>query len=280
MSYYKVLELSPGASAEQVKQAYRRLAMKWHPDRNKTHGAEEKFKHIKEAYEKLSDPNYVYVAPPPKPTPPPAAKFYRPVVDVVPDANVRLMLSDVYIGKTVRASKKTLCPVCSGTGLKNLYPKGSIGDVVWQNKGHGRFHTIKDEESNTCGRCGGIGEITEFDNLFRIPPGVPNGVVMRLERLNDRGSMVDGTKNIKVYVHPDKEFEYKDGSLYTTFRVTNAQLLEGFSRRVTLPNNRVIECLIPGAMEDGLTVRIPNVGPPDFNSGEPGHLYIKLTRFI
>ena len=55
--YYEVLELDRGATAEQVKANYRRLAMKWHPDRNAGSAeAEERFKSISEAYATLSDP--------------------------------------------------------------------------------------------------------------------------------------------------------------------------------------------------------------------------------
>ena len=53
--YYDVLGVAKTASAEELKKAYRGLALKWHPDRNKTSEAEAKFKEINEAYEILSD---------------------------------------------------------------------------------------------------------------------------------------------------------------------------------------------------------------------------------
>ncbi|MCW8879974.1 MAG: molecular chaperone DnaJ [Kangiellaceae bacterium] len=54
--YYEVLGVSKGASEQEMKKAYRRLAMKYHPDRNPdSQEAEEKFKEAKEAYEILSD---------------------------------------------------------------------------------------------------------------------------------------------------------------------------------------------------------------------------------
>ncbi len=54
--YYEILGISRTATTVEIKKAYRRLAMKYHPDRNKDDSeAEEKFKEVKEAYEVLSD---------------------------------------------------------------------------------------------------------------------------------------------------------------------------------------------------------------------------------
>ncbi len=55
--YYEVLEVERGASAEDIKKSYRKLAVKYHPDKNPgDKAAEEKFKELGEAYEALSDP--------------------------------------------------------------------------------------------------------------------------------------------------------------------------------------------------------------------------------
>jgi|YelNatPaOPRAMG01_1025707.scaffolds.fasta_scaffold50425_3 DnaJ-class molecular chaperone len=54
--YYQILGVDRNASQEEIKAAYRRLAMKYHPDRGGGKEAEEKFKEINEAYQVLSDP--------------------------------------------------------------------------------------------------------------------------------------------------------------------------------------------------------------------------------
>mgnify|MGYP006130578313 CR=1 FL=1 len=53
--YYKILELDSSANWKQVKSAYRRLALKYHPDKNKSPDSESQFKKIKNAYDKLKE---------------------------------------------------------------------------------------------------------------------------------------------------------------------------------------------------------------------------------
>lgn len=53
--YYKILGIQKGANDDEIKKAYRKLALKYHPDKNKSPGAEERFKEVAEAYEVLSD---------------------------------------------------------------------------------------------------------------------------------------------------------------------------------------------------------------------------------
>ncbi|UFX98505.1 molecular chaperone DnaJ [Candidatus Gromoviella agglomerans] len=56
-NYYEILGVSKNASQDEIKKAYRKLAMQYHPDRNSSPGAEDKFKTISNAYETLSNPD-------------------------------------------------------------------------------------------------------------------------------------------------------------------------------------------------------------------------------
>lgn len=61
VDYYKVLEVQRTVSSADIKKAYRKLALKWHPDKNPDdlEEANRRFKEISEAYEVLSDGEYV-----------------------------------------------------------------------------------------------------------------------------------------------------------------------------------------------------------------------------
>ena len=53
--YYAILGIGRQASDDEIKKAYRKMAVKWHPDKNKAPEAEEKFKDVAMAYEVLKD---------------------------------------------------------------------------------------------------------------------------------------------------------------------------------------------------------------------------------
>ena len=118
VNYYDVLGVQPSASRDEIRAAYKQLALRWHPDRNaQDASAEERFKRINEAYQVLSDapkkdaydlkryyhatPQPTYAAPDPEPPPqapsPPRRAYggrprYAPRVTYSPDQELRMKI--------------------------------------------------------------------------------------------------------------------------------------------------------------------------------------------
>jgi len=187
--YYTTLNVPRGAKDEEIKKAYRRLAMKFHPDRNPEDGqAEQRFKEIKEAYEVLSDPEkraqydrfgHAGLRTGPGGAGFGAADFSDIFGDVFSDifgrgrrggrgqvfrgADLRyeldLELEEAVFGDTVTidVTAPAPCEVCRGSGAA----PGSAPETCPTCEGHGQVRMSQGFFSlaQTCPRCRGTGQV-------------------------------------------------------------------------------------------------------------------------
>mgnify|MGYP005856239697 FL=1 len=190
--YYKILELKPGATSTEIKKSYRKLALKYHPDRNPSNAeAEEQFKWISEAYQVLNDPKkrrqydrefFSQHADVLRETKRYEERFfYAPAHDVLGDFfrgffssadgrmqpkrrrgedlryNLKVPFVDAVLGTNIeiQVPYHKECPVCHGTGAKPGC--GAVGCHVC--KGTGKFKTRNGslEFSRICHACKGKG---------------------------------------------------------------------------------------------------------------------------
>ncbi len=187
--YYKTLGVSSDASQEEIKKAFRQLALKYHPDHNPNNKtSEDKFKEINEAYSCLGDPqkraNYDRFGSSDGSS---SAGFgfaagtpfgdifgdifddffggsnrsnkSRPVrgADLRYDLDITLENAAFGVEKTIKVPRFQICDVCNGNGSE----PGSMPETCEQCKGSGHvriqqgFFSI----SRTCGKCNGAGKI-------------------------------------------------------------------------------------------------------------------------
>ncbi|PMP69261.1 MAG: molecular chaperone DnaJ [Thermodesulfobacterium geofontis] len=244
--YYAILGVPRDATQEEIKRAYRRLALKYHPDRNPGNKeAEEKFKEISEAYEVLSDPEKraIYDAYGYSGLKSTGYRGFEDISDIFKafsdifeeffdfsfeekvhtrpkdgaDLSYEIVLDfeDLFQDKKVKLEmeKFEVCEVCKGLGYD---PERGI---------------------KTCEVCKGRGKVTYTEGFFRIS-----------------------------YTCPDCKGK---GTVY----VAHCSNCKGSGK---VWRKKELEVVIPAGIEDGSILRIPREGEPGIFGGKPGDLFLRV----
>jgi molecular chaperone DnaJ len=249
--YYEVLEINRGASEQELKSAYKRLAVRYHPDKNPgDHAAEEKFKEVAEAYAVLSNPEqrarydrYGHAGVSSAGAPNWGAQGFGNIEDIFDlfgigemfggrggasgrrtnaqrgsdlRYDLEISLEEAAQGMTanLRIPRLEACDDCKGTGAQaGTQPEAC---AACAGTGQVRYQQGFFSVARTCGTCRGTGRVVKH------PCNECRGAG-RVER--------------------EKEMEVK----------------------------------IPAGVETGSRVRLPGQGGPGQRGGEPGDLYLRIT---
>jgi molecular chaperone DnaJ len=303
---YCLLGVHPEASAEEIRLAYRRRAMIWHPDRNNRTDAAETFKLIRSAYDVLRDPsrradydrNAVSRAARPS-TPaerPASAAQHEPRAGSAPDVRrrVHITLDEQLRGGRVelQVTRTEYCSVCGGSGSSEV--RASCDNC----RGSGQVHpslgwfplflaaptacTECDGEGVTrpkCVACEGNGTIARKRGHLRleIPAGVPPGGRLRVPGHGRRArrGRVSGDLLITVGIAAHPLFEPDFPHLRCEMPVSVFRALAGgivevptLDRPVTVP--------LPTDLADGTELRVTGHGMLNGATGERGDLLVRL----
>jgi molecular chaperone DnaJ len=248
--YYQILGVSRDSSSEDIKKAYRKLALKYHPDKaGGDKASEEMFKKINEAYETLSDPekrkNYNnpnvfngkgFSWPFSKNQGPFSNDFFsgfqnsqiRRGKNI--QARVEISLQEVINGTFRKANiyRRTHCSDCRGTGAmggetETCYVCNGMGyrkKTVQTNLGHIQMDEIcyscngeGSKAKSLCTKCSGQGVIRNLDSVdLNIPKGSVNGITFSISGKGDLDKVPSdpGDLIISVIDKPDS-FYKRDG---------------------------------------------------------------------
>ena len=187
--YYEILEVTRTVTGDEVKRAYRKLAVKYHPDKNPGDPtAEERFKELSEAYDVISDDDkraaydrYGHAAFAGAAGRPSTGGGFRDAVDVFEqffggnarsdregrqrgsdlryDLQVRLEEAATGVEKEIEVDKLDTCAPCQGTGAE----AGSRAVTCRDCGGRGQVVTVRGffQVAQTCPRCRGTGQMIE-----------------------------------------------------------------------------------------------------------------------
>jgi len=314
--YYETLEVERTADEPRLKAAFRKLAMKWHPDKNPGDATSEvRFKEINEAYEVLKDgdkraaydrfghaafeqgggggPGF-------------GAGFASSFSDIFEDLfggrergadlryNMEITLEEAFLGKTaqIEIPVSVTCESCSGIGAKaGTKPKtcsmcGGAGRVR-QAQGfftlertcpgcQGRGQMIEDP----CPSCTGSGRVTRERNLsVNIPQGVEDGTRIRLAGEGEAGVRGGPSGDLYIFLSlATHQFFQRDGAdLHCRVPISMVAASLGGEFEVPTIDKGKTKVKIPAGTQTGRRFRIASKGMPVLRSRQTGDMYVQVV---
>jgi len=289
--YYKLLGVDRKASEDEIKRAYRKLALKYHPDRNPgDKGSEEKFKEINEAYQVLSDPT--------------KRSRYDQLGDSYTHWQQRgapggFNWEEWYTGspgRTTRVQVEDLEGILGGAGLggfSEFFQRifGGMSDFGTPYRGEGGYRrstaptptpsfqhnvtiSLLEAYQGTTRRIEMDGRQIEV----KIPAGARTGTKVRVAETVPTGAgRQKGDLYLVIDVGKDPRFDRKGDDLYTETPIDlYTAVLGGEVRVPTVSGNVVLS--IPGGTQNGQKFRLSGRGMPQLrNPQKRGDLYVTIS---
>lgn|SRR5574343_115993 len=303
--YYKILGVNKDATEEDIKKAYRQLALVHHPDKNNgDKESEERFKEISEAYEILKDTqkrrNYdmsedgVF------------GSFIRDMFNRRQNtwSNVPSVGNDIHIivpltfkesvfgfEKDITFQTKIQCDVCNNTGVQ---PNSSsrqcsncngLGFVQYNNNnmfvkttcsvcgGNGSFDT-------KCDTCAGSGKKTVDKTIhLKVPEGISSDIILSMSGEGECGlrNGRNGDLHIQFTIEPDEQYTRDSfNNLVTSTRISFVKAILGGTVQVPLLDGSIKDVIINPGIQPGTVIKFENEGIKYINQDRKGSLHIRV----
>lgn len=282
--YYDVLGVPRDAGAEQLQQAFRKLARANHPDVNSDPAAEDRFKEINEAYQVLSDPKT-------------RARYDRfgPDFRQIPeDVDERVAAGQGFRRSGARSGSRRSRRSTGGAGFGAGYGDIDIEDLFGEMFGargaagpipgadHEAVLDLTVEEAYRGGRkqltlSGGVEPRTY---TVTIPPGVTDGQRIRLAGQGGRGSGNGTTGDLYLVVRlaPHPHYRLSKRDIYLDLPVAPWEAALGATVPVATPGGDT-KVRVPAGSSTGRQLRLRGEGMPN-PRGTPGDLYAEVKVVV
>lgn len=271
--YYKTLGVPKSASDTEIKKAYRKLAMKYHPDHSKGNkSAEEKFKHISEAYAVLSDAEkrrqYDTFG---------SAGFHQRYSqeDIFQNFDFSSIFSEFGFGKQGRGSGMRFS-FGGGRGRgQRARPKGS--DVTYELPLTLREIAAGISKKVTLQHQGSAETVS-----VKIPPGMISGKKVRLTG-KGHASPYGGSAGdlyIQARIVPDQLFRSEEYDLYIDREIKLSEALLGTRVAVPTLDGKELTLKVPPGTRHKTKMRLAGHGLPRIDKSGKGDLYVVIQVAI